>query len=167
MRRRGDPQGEGGCSSKGRARVGSLGRKAGVLEGEGWGVLEGEGGGPQEGRRGSGGGRGEVLKGEGGCSEGNGGSSKGTVGEGPQGERRVFGREGRGRADRPGLKAFWPRRSLAGGRGVRGREAAASSSEPTTARAASCLFPSGPLLSASFPVDFPVKGPGPPQRRLR
>lgn len=45
---------------------------------------------------------------------------------------------------------------------MRGREAAASSSEPTTARAASCLFPSGPLLSASFPVDFPVKGPGPP-----
>ena len=45
-----------------------------------------------------------VLKGEGACSEGKGGSSKARgvlegMREGPQGERRVFGGGGRGRAD--------------------------------------------------------------------
>lgn len=43
-------------------------------------------------------------------------------------------------------------------RGVSSREAAASSSEPTSPARPPDPFPSGPPLRASLPIDFPAKG---------
>lgn len=138
--------------------------KGGVLKGEGFlgqeslrrptGVSEGEG--PWGPRRGGGGGSSPTKERVLGAESGGALKREGLQGPGC-GEKGV--RSGRTRTDGPVLtEGLQAEEALAGSRGVSSREAAASCSEPTSPARPPDPFPSGPLLRASLPIDFPAKG---------